>query len=57
MKLNIHQLTLAKLAQLGRYHSGSYEVPGSILTGGTFYWNYDNVANFVYLQENSSDLY
>ena len=36
MKLNIPQLTLAKLGQLSRNQSGLQEVPGSILTGGNF---------------------
>ena len=34
VKLNIPQLTLVKLAQLGRHQSGSHEVPGSIPIGG-----------------------
>ena len=38
MKLNISQLTLAKLAQLGRHQSRSQEIPGSIPTGGNIFW-------------------
>ena len=37
MKLNISQLTLAKLAQLGRHQSRSQEIPGSIPTGGNIF--------------------
>ena len=37
MKLNINQLRLAELTQLGRYQSGLQKVPGSILTGGNIF--------------------
>ena len=39
VKFNISQLTIAKLAQLGKASSGSQEVLGSILTGGNFLLN------------------
>ena len=36
VKLNIPQLTLAKLAQSGRYQSGSQNVPGAVPARGNF---------------------
>ena len=64
VKLNIPQLTLAKLAQSGRHESVKHKrsegprIPGSIPTGGTFFTEFillstDNIANSVYLRENS----
>ena len=58
MKLNIPQLTLAKLAQLGRHQSKIQELPGSIPTGGNFFSEFilqypmkAFTANFVELRK------
>ena len=67
MKLNTSQLTLGKLAQLSRHKSGSQDIPGPILTGATSLlklyssslrkqYKNDNIANFVYLRENSTGI-
>ena len=37
-KLNIPQITHAKLAQSGRHHSGSKEVPGLIPNGDNLFY-------------------
>ena len=37
VKLNIPQLTLAKLSQSGRHQNGSQEVSASIPTGGSLF--------------------
>ena len=70
MKLNIYQLTLAKLAQLDRHQSGSQDIQVQSLLEVPFLlfllklhcislrkqYENDNIANFVYLRENSTGI-